>query len=124
VVKFAEDHQLPGDFVSETDYQEHMPTHKSWTGLPYILKVSARLFLMRGLAKINCKFCLKAKHAITIQLPTPAVGVALPAFAERPAPASNRSISLARRALSSKPAASCCSDRQMGQKDGRTPAVT
>ena len=37
------------------------------------------------------------------------------------APCSNRSISPARGAHSSKPAAHCCSGRQMKQTDGRTP---
>ena len=62
---------------------------------------------------------------VCVQLPTPADNVTLLAFAAERRPRSNRSISPARRAHGSKPAAAVCDGRLIrqtdGQTDGRTP---
>ena len=72
------------------------------------------------------------REQVCVQLPTSAVNVTLPAFAAaapcccgttaRPAPGSNRPISPARQALSSKPPhAAAVVDRRDRRSDGRTP---
>jgi len=60
VVKFAEDHQLPGDFVSETDYQEHMPTFTN-PGQAYPISLKfPRVFSSCGvLLKLTASFVRK-----------------------------------------------------------------
>ena len=68
-------------------------------------------------------FCGHSLRAIPVcvPLPTSADNVTLLAAATERRPCSNRSISPARRAHSSKPAARCCSGRYTGQTNGWTP---
>ena len=61
---------------------------------------------------------------VCVQLPTSAVNVALLAFAAQRRSCSNRSISPARRAHSSKPASAECGRQTMEQTDGQTDGRT
>ena len=91
--------------------------------IPCSVNVNRRMFLHSYRLTMSRDLLLsRQRHRQTSLLPTSADNVTLLAFAAVGPPCSDRSISHARRAHSSEPAAAAaCGGRMMAQTDGQTP---